>query len=323
VSTLLAVDGNSLAHRAWHALREEATGGPWVTDGIVRMLSSAWIHGPYDAVVFAFDSSASLRRELYPEYKSHRDDNDPALTEQISLAASTLAACGLHVISSEGYEADDLLAATAEAIRRLPPARCHVLSSDRDLTAVVSERVTLLRPRRTMSDIRIYDVAAVEAEYGVAPRVYLQLAALRGDPSDDLPGVRGIGRKTAAKLLRSFGSVEEVYANLRYLDHKVAAELRAARDDVERNLLLMSPLGTHDLDVAAMLGAGIDVDRVDATLTAAGLGRAAGVFRWAFERGPLPPKPPPPDEDPIDGVTIELPEPPAAPIQGEQVGLFE
>ncbi|MBW3664245.1 MAG: hypothetical protein KY469_14185 [Actinobacteria bacterium] len=323
MTTLLAVDGNSLAHRAWHALREEATGGPWVTDGIVRMLASAWIYGPYDAVVVAFDSPTSMRRELYPEYKSRRDDHDPLLTEQIALAASTLAACGLHVVTADGYEADDLLAATAEAIHRLPPARCHVLSSDRDLTAVVTDRVILLRPRRTMSDIRIYDVAAVEAEYGVAPGLYLQLAALRGDPSDDLPGVRGIGRKTAAKLLRSFGSVEEIYANLRYLDHKVAAELRAARDDVERNLLLMSPLGTHDIDVAALLGAAIDVDQMDATLTAAGLGRAAGVFRWAFERGPLPPKPPPPDDGPADGLTIVLPEPPNVPIEGEQVGLFD
>lgn len=288
------------------------------------MLATAWNYGPYDAVLIGFDGRNSLRRDLYPEYKSRREEHDPDLIAQLELAVVTLREAGFAVLTTDGYEADDLLAGTAEAVRGLPDVACHLLSSDRDLTALVTSRVTLLRPRQTMSDIRVYDPAAVEDEYGVPPSLYLQLAALRGDPSDDLPGVRGVGRKTAAKLLRSFGSVEEIYANLRYLDHKVAAELRAGRDDVERNLLLMSPLGSHDIDVTAVLDAGLDIDRLDATLTAAKLGRAAGVFRWAYERGPAPPVPPPPEEAPdevLDAIDIVVP--PEVPIEGEQVGLFD
>lgn len=328
MGTLLAVDGNSLAHRAWHALRGDELDGAWVTHGVVRMLASAWRHGPFDGVAVAFDSPANLRCARDPAYKANRGDHDPALHEQLGLLADLLPRCGWTVLTAAGYEADDLLAATARACTALG-LRCHLLSSDRDLLALVSPTVTLLRPRRTMADLTVHDPAAVEAEYGIAPAQYLHLAALRGDPSDNLPGVRGIGTRTAARLLRSWGSIEGIYAGLFDIAPAVADKLRAGRQRVERNLALMTPLADHDVDVPGVLARGVDVERVCRTLESVGLGAAAASFRHAVARGPLPPLPPPPEVEPTDHGRAGRrgrPRPEArtpVAVEGEQAALFD
>ncbi len=296
---LLAVDGNSLAHRAFHALKHDEPEGAFVTRGVVRMLASAWVEGPFHAAVVAFDSPDNRRKELYPEYKAHRPDKDPELPAQLDLLREHLDACGFVVVEEPGVEADDLLAATADACQARG-WRCSVLSSDRDLLALVSETTTLLRPRQSMSDLRCYDPAAVQREYGVRPDQYTDLAALRGDPSDGLTGVKGVGPKIAARLLRDYDDVPGIYANLLNCQPRIEAALRASRRDVERNLLLMAPLPNLVVDVAGAVDAGVDLDRVDATLVALGMGEAAGRFRYAVERPPLPPMPPPPVDEPDD-----------------------
>ncbi|MGH3443557.1 MAG: 5'-3' exonuclease [Nitriliruptorales bacterium] len=323
---LLAVDGNSLGHRAWHALRAEALGGAWVAHGMVRMLATAWSHGPFDAVVVAFDSRDSIRRELYPAYKANRPPHDPELHEQLDRSAGLLATCGFTVASVEGFEADDLLASVTRRARHLA-VRTSLLSSDRDLISLVRDDVTLLRPRGTMSDVEVCDPDTVRERYGVDPPRYLDLAVLRGDASDNLPGVDGIGEKTAAKLLVSWGSIEALYAGLADLPVNLATRLREGRDAVERNLGLMSPLGDPDVDVRAAVARGLDVVRIQRALRAAGLRRAADDLRLAIERPPPPPLPPPPPDD-----TSGLSEPPSGPatisprpdlaLDAEQAALF-
>jgi 5'-3' exonuclease len=328
VPNLLAVDGNSLAHRAFHALRHDEPDGPFVTRGVVRMLASAWIEGPFDAVVVAFDSPDNRRKALYPEYKAHRPDKDPELYRQLDTLREHLAACGFAVVEEPGSEADDLLAAAADACASRG-WRCAVLSSDRDLLALVSETTTLLRPRQSMSDLRRYDPREVEAEYGVRPDQYTDLAALRGDPSDGLKGAKGVGPKIAGRLLRDYGDVPGIYANLTNCPPRVEAALRASRPDVERNLLLMAPLPNLSVDVEAVTAAGVDTGRVDRVLVALGMGAEAGRFRYAVERPPLPPLPPPPDDGPDDVMQEPVPAGPAAPIraavailEGTQASLF-
>lgn len=323
---VLAVDGNSLGHRAWHALKTAAWDGPWVTHGFVRMLASAWMHGPFDAVAVAFDAPNSLRKQRCAEYKANRDDHDPRLHAQLDLLADLLADCGFATFAEDGYEADDLLAAVAAACTEAGTA-CTLLSSDRDLIALVDETVTLLRPRRSMSDLLIYDPAAVRDEYGVEPHQYLHLAALRGDPSDGLDGVKGIGAKTAARLLASWGTIEALYADIRHLPPRLVRRLKAGRDNVVRNLDLMAPLGDHDVDVAGVLAAGVDPDRVGRVLRGAGLQAAAASFRAALERPPLPPAPPPPEVDTTDyreptRRPAPSPRPEPVVVTGEQAALF-
>lgn len=295
--TVLAVDGNSLAHRAYHAMNgSDDAVGHFVTAGVFGMLGSVWSAGPFDGVVVAFDHTHNQRKHDFPEYKADRV-TDPDLRAQLDLLIEDVAAAGLHTVIHHGAEADDLLATTADACERFG-WHCVVLSSDRDLTALVSDRVTLMRPRATMSDIRVYDPTAVEREYGVRPDQYTDLAALRGDPSDGLAGVNGIGAKSAARLLADHGDLAGIYANLCHLPPRVEAALRAGREVVERNRLLMSPLPHLDVDVAAAVAAGVEMDRIDAALGALDLAGAASRFRWAMDRPAPPPMAPPPgDQD--------------------------
>ena len=287
---VLAVDGNSLAHRAYHAiLGSDDAVGSFVTGGVVAMLGTAWSYGPFDRVVVAFDAPNNRRKADFPEYKAHRVE-DPVLTGHLTDLQDHLAECGLHVVSEEGAEADDLIAATAEACTARG-WQCTIFSSDRDLTALVSDSVTLLRPRGTMADLRVEDPDAVDREYGVRPDQYSDLAALRGDPSDGLTGVLGIGPKTAARLLRDHGDLAGIYANLCLLPPKVEAALRAGREVVERNRLLMTPLPHVTVDVDA--APPVDVDRLDGVLTGLGLGSARRTVPGGVDRAPPPRRWPP------------------------------
>jgi 5'-3' exonuclease len=326
VPRLLAVDGNSLGHRGFHGVRAEAERERWttpfVTGAVVSMMASAWVEGPYDAVVIAFDHPVNQRKLDHPEYKANRADTHPDLPGHLQALRGHLAACGLHVAEVEGAEADDLLAAAVDACG-LEGWRCDVLSSDRDLTALVGPTTRLLRPRATFADLKVEDEAAVRAAYGVDPHQYTDLAALRGDPSDGLAGVSGIGPKTAARLLRDHGSVPALYAALCDLPPRVEAALRACRERVERNLLLMAPLPHLTVDVTAALHQGIDVDRARAALEDLGLFAAARRFVRAVTSPPQPPAPPPPEEPDdlsvpvLAGATIR----PTASV-GEQGALF-
>lgn len=321
---VLAVDGNSLAHRAFHALRRDPDRPrEFVLSGLVAMLATAWTHGPFDAVVIGFDHHDNRRKVADPGYKSHRDEKDPELVTQLAELGAGLTTCGFEVARVPGAEADDVMAAVADACTARG-WRCSVLSSDRDLLALVTEDVTLLRPRGTMSDLGVYTPEGVVAEYGVRPEQYTDLAALRGDPSDGLDGVHGIGPKTAARLLRDYGDVPGIYANLGNLHPRVEAQLRAGRDNVERNLWLMAPIPHLDVDVDGAVARGLAPTRLTEALTARGLDRAAGLFRLALERPALPPMPPPPTE-PDEPLVAAAPRPTRAlapATDGEQVALF-
>lgn len=322
--TVLAVDGNSLGHRAFHAKQHDAPTGPFVTGTVVGMLATAWVYGPYDAVVVGFDHTDNRRKREHPEYKAHRPPTHPALPGHLADLRAHLRACGFTVVEEDGAEADDLLAATADGcVAR--GWRCDLLSSDRDLIAVVGPSVRLLRPRATMADLVVEDEDAVRSRYGVAPDQYIDLAALRGDPSDGLTGARGIGPKTAARLLRDHGSVLGIYEVLHELPPKLEAALRASRTDVERNLLLMAPIPHLPVDVDAALAAGVDPSRVVAALSELGLPWAGARFRNAVTSPPPPPVPPPPDalEDAVTSLPTPIVRRGLPPLAaGEQVALF-
>jgi 5'-3' exonuclease len=324
---LLAVDGNSLGHRGFHSGREEAERGEappaYVTGAVVSMLASAWHHGPYDGVVVAFDHPVNRRKLDHPEYKACRPDSHPELAGALRQLRTHLDRAGLLVAEVEGAEADDLLAAAVDACAARGWS-CDLLSSDRDLTALVGPRTRLLRPRARFADLRVEDEAAVRATYGIPPERYVDLAALRGDPSDGLEGARGIGPKTAARLLRDHGSVPALYAALQDLPPWVEASLREARDRVERNLVLMAPIPHLWVDVDAAAAAGVDLDRLGATLTDLGLERAARRFVRAVTE-PLPPRPPVPSEPvghPPPAVAVRRVPVPVPLVAAEQASLF-
>jgi 5'-3' exonuclease len=327
VPTVLAVDGNSLGHRAFHAKHRDEPDGPFVTATVLGMLATAWSYGPYDAIVVGFDHPVNRRKQSFPGYKAHRPANHPDLDGHLADLRRHLEACGFLVAEEEGVEADDLLAASADACGAVGWS-CDLLSSDRDLTAVVGPGTRLLRPRGSMADLLVEDEAAVRARYGVDPWQYVDLAALRGDPSDGLRGADGVGPKIAARLLRDHGSVLGIYDALHDLHPKLEAALRASREDVERNLVLMAPIPHLEVDVVAAVSAGIDLDRVVAACVDLGIPWAGARFRNAVSAPPPPPQPPPPDapDDGFDAI-VRAATSRARPVavavaDAEQVALF-
>lgn len=323
VPRLLAVDGNSLGHRAFHSTRDDPEAGSRaMTGAVVSMLATAWIQGPYDAVVVGFDHPVNDRKQQHPEYKANRDTTDPLLHEGLRFLRDDLGACGFLVVEEHGAEADDLIASTVDAcLERGWP--CDVLSSDRDLTALVTgTQVRLLRPRATFAELVIEDEAMVRRTYGIAPEQYTDLAAMRGDPSDGLKGVTGIGPRIAARLLRDHDHVHGLYAALTDLPPKLEAALRDGRDRVERNLVLMAPIPHLTVDVDTAVDQGIDLDRLTAALARHDLDHAARRFRRAVTEPP-PPRPPAPTEAPE--ASADRPPPSRttpAPEDGEQAALF-
>ncbi len=293
---LLVVDAPSLLHRNHHArahtrLLDRAGRPAWALHGMVRQIVEAVEGFAPDALVCGLDDrTSSVRRDLYPDYKAGRAEKDPELVDQLDRAAALLGAMGLSALTPAGLEADDINASAAGWARRHGWS-CVIITSDRDAFAHISDHTRVLRLiDGGLHGSPLLTPARLHAMYGVSAEQYLAYAALRGDASDNLPGVTGVGERTAAILLDVAGSMEAVWADLdhdggrslvaaldgwasetgaRRLGAGVVRRLTApgARERYEFNVTLMS--GRDDLDLALTPdvpgSAGlfpVDVDRV-------------------------------------------------------------
>jgi 5'-3' exonuclease len=249
---LLVLDGNSLLHRAYHAGAAEAMLSPdgdpiWALRGLFGYLARGAAQLRPDAVVIGFDCPvSSARRQEFPEYKAQRPGKPADLTAQLTVAPELLRAAGVCTVVPQAWEADDVLASAAAAARR-QGWRSVLMTSDRDAFALIDEQTSVLRVRNGgFDEATLIDMAGLPALYGVDPGQYRDFAALRGDPSDNLPGVRRFGATTAAKLLAAFGTVEAAWgadpALLRSTvgEHATSFLLTdGARETVERNRRIM------------------------------------------------------------------------------------
>lgn len=211
------MDGDSFAHRAFHALPRTLRrddGGPANTlIGFASMLLRLWKAERPRAVVVAWDTigAPTYRNELLPAYQSGREF-DPEIVEQLSLLPALIASTGIICGKQSGYEADDFLAA-AVAAERARGGTTLVATSDRDAFQLAADDVTILQPVRGVSELARIGPPEVRERYGVEPRQVPDFIALRGDPSDKIPGARGIGEKTAATLLRTYADLEALLAD--------------------------------------------------------------------------------------------------------------
>ena len=228
VRPLLAVDGDNLAHRAYHALPSSIKGGDGkpanMIVGFANMLIRAWEAEEPRTVFVAFDTLTvpTYRHELLPAYQSGRDFPRD-LTDQLDRLPDFVKALGFPWAKEAGYEADDFLAA-AVASEEKRKGSSLVLTNDRDLFQLASPRTTILHPKRGVSELQRVGPAEVRERYGVEPEQVPDFIALRGDPSDKIPGARGVGAKTAASLLGEYGSLEAALEQGRF-----AAEADALR----------------------------------------------------------------------------------------------
>lgn len=231
---LLVVDAPSLLHRNHHARAHtrilDRSGRPaWALHGMLRQIIECIDGFAPDAVIFGLDDrTASKRREFYPDYKAGRAPKDAELIDQLERAGALLDALGLATLTPPGLEADDVNAAAATWAEK-HGWNCVIVTSDRDAFAQISDHTQVLR----LIDGGIHgspllNPRSLQAMYGVASSNYLAYAALRGDASDNLPGVTGIGEKTAAALLAAAGSMTAAWADI---DHDGGRTLAAAIDD--------------------------------------------------------------------------------------------
>ena len=216
---LLVIDGDSFAHRAFHGLpktiRRRGDKGGGAIVGFANFLLRLYLGEEPRAVIVGWDTldAPTYRHEAFADYQSGRQF-DPELVDQLEVLPQLVAACGFANAKAPGYEADDFLAA-AVAAEEARGGTAVVASGDRDTFQLASERTTILQPVRAGEMARI-GPAEVRERYGVEPRQVPDFIALRGDPSDKLPGARGIGPKGAASLLRKYGSLEEALAKGRF-----------------------------------------------------------------------------------------------------------
>lgn len=254
--TLLLVDGLSMAFRAFFALPVDnfatAEGTPTnAVYGFTAMLATLIQDRKPSHVAVAFDlPGGTFRTERLPSYKGTRDATPPEFEPQVPLMREVLDALGVVAVDKARYEADDLLA-TYAALGKEAGMTVWVVSGDRDTIQLVNDDVTLLYPRKGVSDLVEFTPAAVEEKYGIPPHRYPDLAALVGESSDNLPGVPGVGPKTAAKWITTYGGLEGILAHSAEIPGKVGESLRDHLDTVKLNRELNHLL--TDLDVPAPL----------------------------------------------------------------------
>ena len=237
---LLLIDGHSMAYRAFFALPAEnfTTAQGQHTNaiyGFATMLISLLKDEKPTHVAVAFDvSRKTFRTDIFPDYKANRAKTPDEFRSQMSYLNDLVKGFGITQFAIEGYEADDIIATITKQAER-EGAEVLICTGDRDSFQLVTDKTTVLYPKRGVSELARMTPDAVQEKYGMSPDQYPDFAALRGDPSDNLPSIPGVGEKTAAKWIVEYGSLKELISNVDKVGGKVGQSLRDNIDDVIRN----------------------------------------------------------------------------------------
>ena len=253
---ILVIDGNSILNRAFYGIRPLTTKAGKHTNaifGLVNMVHRQISAIQPDYAAVAFDLKApTFRHKMYDAYKAGRHPTPPELSSQFPDAKEILRAMGVHVLELEGYEADDIQGTVAKMAHEMEDAHSYVFSGDRDLLQLIDDRVTVLLA--TNSDTIAMDEAAFKDKYGIPPAHLTDMKGLMGDSSDNIPGVAGVGEKTAQSLLSDFSTLDGIYENLD--DKKIKPGVRQKLIDHKEEAYLSKTLATIDTKVP--LGIKID-----------------------------------------------------------------
>ncbi|HEX6921712.1 MAG TPA: DNA polymerase I [Actinomycetes bacterium] len=251
---MLLLDGHSLAYRAFYALPVEnfstTTGQPTnAVYGFTSMLINVLRDEQPTHIAVAFDvSRQTFRSDLYAEYKSNRAASPDDFKGQVALIKEVLAALRIPSLEAEGYEADDVIATVTSRAER-DGYDVLICTGDRDALQLVSDRVTVLYPRKGVSDLARMTPEAVQDKYGLSPEQYPDFAALRGDPSDNLPSIPGVGEKTATKWIVEFGSLDGLVERVDEVKGKTGQALRDHLAQVIQNRQLTELVRDVPIDV--------------------------------------------------------------------------
>ncbi|MEY3511341.1 MAG: polymerase [Actinomycetota bacterium] len=245
MTTLMLIDGNSLTYRAFFALPTDmATASGQVTNavfGFTSMLVNLLRDQKPDHLAVVFDrSEPTFRHEALSTYKGNRDATPDLLRQQMGIVREVVETLRVPVLDLVGFEADDIIATLATAAEARGD-NVIIVTGDRDSYQLVHDpHIKVLYNKRGVSDYALYDEAGIFERTGVKPTDYVHYAALRGDPSDNLPGVPGVGEKTAAKLINQYGGIDGIYEHLDELTPKLRQNLAENEDKARMNIDLMT-----------------------------------------------------------------------------------
>mgnify|MGYP003369223141 FL=1 len=318
------IDGNSLMHRAFHAVPPTMTapdGRPTnAIFGFLNMFLKMVDEFHPDGVICAFDKGRPrVRMEMLPQYKAQRPPMDPNLHDQFPMIKELLGALSVPIVEAEGWEGDDILGTVA---RLGEAAGCdmYLITGDRDMYQLVTEHVHVVSTRKGLSDIAIMTPESVDDLYhGITPELVPDFYGLKGDSSDNIPGVPGIGPKKASALIAQYGNLDEVIAHADEVKGKMGENLRAHIDDalLSRKIATIMTNAPVELDVAAVEFPAFDAAAVNEALGGLGItamqGRFLALLSGEAAEAPVP-------------AALEIPEPLVARIDdpaGLQEGLDE
>ena len=265
----LLLDGNSLTYRAFFALPTDmATVSGQVTNavfGFTSMLLNLVKDQNPDGVVVAFDRpEPTFRHEMLPEYKAHRDPTPDLLIQQFGIVRTVLDALQVPTVDLVGFEADDVLATMAVQVAENGD-QAIIVTGDRDIYQMVKDPfIKVLYNKRGVSDYALYDEEGIVERTGVTPELYPQYAALRGDPSDNLPGIPGVGEKTAAKLINAYGGLDGIFEHAEEQTPKLRQNLIEFEERARRNVdaMVLRTDAPVDLNLASVKWGTINTDEV-------------------------------------------------------------
>ena len=265
---LVLIDGHALAYRAFHALPADmktSQGEPTnAVYGFTSMLLNVLRNENPTHIAVTFDKGHTFRHEMYDEYKAHRAKMPDEMRVQMERVRQVVEALGIPIFEQEGYEADDLLGTLARQAGE-QDVDVLIVTGDTDLLQLVDEHTRVLTSRWRFSDTVVYDQDGVQQRYdGLAPHQLADLRGLIGDTSDNIPGVRGVGKKTATRLLQQYGSLEGVYAHLDEVAKRFRTRLEAERDQafLSRQLAVIVRDVPITLDLDACRVRPVDPDAV-------------------------------------------------------------
>ncbi|SFL23917.1 DNA polymerase I [Paenibacillus sp. 1_12] len=253
MSKLIVIDGNSIAYRAFFALPPLSNSSGLHTNAVFGfttiLLKLMEEHKPTHFLV-AFDAGkVTFRHTNYKDYKGGRAKTPPELSEQFPVLKDLIRAFGVSQFELEGYEADDIIGTLTRMADELGNIEVIVVSGDKDMLQLASEHVKIALTRKGVSDVELYDPPYIMEKYGLTPNQIIDLKGLMGDTSDNIPGIPGVGEKTALKLLHEYGSVEGVLANTDQLKGKMKEKVVEHADDARMSKELATifrevPIGT-------------------------------------------------------------------------------
>ncbi len=233
MSKLVIIDGNAILHRAFHAMPPLTTrnGEPInAVYGLVSMFLRIISDLKPDSIVVAFDEKEpTFRQKEFKAYQAQRPPTADELSSQFGKARDFFKAAGVPIYSKPGFEADDVIG----TIARKAKENVVIVTGDRDILQLINDRVKLYMPIAGLVNAKLYGVAEATERMGVPPEQIPDYKALVGDPSDNYPGVAGVGPKTAEKLLKEYGSIDKIYAHLQDIEPKVRQKLEAKKDDAK------------------------------------------------------------------------------------------